>query len=164
MTTPYSAARGNEANDERDSIHEFAAATNALIETLIDGVRGFETAGDQVDGDTSARLAEMARIRREQTERIITIAADSDMDPVTLDDDGTVGATLHRAWMGLRDAVQGDDGVIASAINGEQHARDEINRLADDGLPSEITNVTSDILASIDENLAELGKLKARID
>lgn len=164
MTTPYSAARGNQANDERDSIQEFAAATNSLIETLIDGVRGFEAATDQVDGEPSSRLAEMARARREQTERIITIAADSDMNPVTLEDDGTVGATLHRAWMGVRDAVQGDDGVIASAINGEQHARDEINRLADDGLPSEITNVTSDILASIEENLAELGKLKAEVN
>jgi uncharacterized protein (TIGR02284 family) len=162
MTTPYSAARGNKANDDRDSLHEFSTAINALLESLIDGVRGFDAASDKTEGDVSARMAEMGQTRRAHAEEIIRIAGDADMDPVTLDDEGTVAGMLHRAWIGVRDAVQDDDGVLAAAINGEQHAREEINEVVDGGLPSEVMGIIDRVLTSIEENLAELGQMKAK--
>lgn len=161
MTTPYSTAKANMANDDRDSFAEFEGAVNDVIETLINGVRGFEAAADEAEGQLAQELVAMGAQRRATTEDIIRIAADEDMNPVTLDDEGTASGVLHRSWISIRDAVEGDSGVVAAALNGEQHAKDELEEAIDGGLPDPITTVAKRALDEIEANIAKFEAMKS---
>lgn len=161
MTTPYSTTTANLANDKIDSLTEFAGVVNSVIETLIDGVRGFEAAADKADGDLEQQLVSMGAQRREATEDMIRIAGDENMDPVTLDDQGTASGVLHRSWINIRDAVQGDSGVAAAARHGEQHAREEIAEALDKGLPKPIATVAQRVLGEIEANISILEPLSS---
>lgn len=160
MTTPYSTAKANMTNDERDSFSEFEGAVNDVIETLINGVRGFAVAADKADGQLAQELVAMGAQRRSTTEDIIRIAADEDMSPVTLDDEGTAPGVLHRSWISIRDAVEGDSGVVAAALNGEQHAKDDLQDAIDGGLPEPITTVARRALGEIEANISKLEAMK----
>ena len=159
MTTPYSTKAANLANDEVDSASESRAVVNNAIEALIDGVRGFEAAAEKAEGDVERMLTSMGSRRRETTEDLILIAADADMDPITLDDEGTLTGVLHRSWISIRDAVQGDSGVAAAALNGEEHAKKELAKALDKGLPESIATVTQRALGEIEANISNLQPL-----
>lgn len=161
MTSPYSAARANENNDDRHSFSGFEPAVNSVIETLIDGVNGFTDVAEQCDGSLASTLSSMAATRKQTAEDLIRIAADADMDPTTLADDGTASGAVHRAWIGIRETIQGDSGLLADAINGEQHARDEITDSLDEGLPAAAATIARRALTEIEDNLTTLGRLKA---
>lgn len=159
MTTPYSTTEANLGNDEVDSLTEFQAVTNTVIETLIDGVRGFATAAEKAQGDLEEQLTSMGEQRRTTTEDIIRIAADEDMEPVTIDDEGTPTGVLHRSWISIRDAVQGDSGVVNAALTGERHAKEELEEALDKGLPESIATVTRRALGEIEANISNLEAL-----
>lgn len=159
MTTPYSTTTANLSNDKLDSQHEFEAVANNVIETMIDGVRGFEAAADKADGALEQQLTSMGAQRRETVEDMIRIAADETMDPVTLDDQGTPSGVLHRSWISIRDAVEGDSGVAAAALTGEQHAKKELEEALDMGLPEPIATVARRALGEIEENISNLEPL-----
>ena len=159
MTTPYSTTTANLSNDEIDSDAEFQAVVNDVIETMIDGVRGFGAAAEKAEGDVKHQLTSMGDRRRKTTEDMIRIAADEDMDPITMDDEGTPAGVLHRSWISIRDAVQGDSGVAAAAVTGEQHAKKELEEALDKGLPQPIMKVAQRALGEIESNISNLEPL-----
>ncbi len=156
MSTPYSATTTPDLTDEKA---EFELAVNDVIETMIDGVHGFEAAAERADGDLEQQLTSMGTQRRDTTEDLIRIAADEDMNPVMLDDQGTPSGVLHRSWISIRDAVQGDSGVAAAALNGEQHAKEEVEQALDAGLPEPIATVAQRALGEIEANISNLEPL-----
>ena len=159
MTTPYSTTAAAIGNDEIDSLSEFQAVVNNVIETMIDGVRGFEAAAEKTEGDMKDTLTSMGSQRRRTAEDMIRIAADEDMQPITMDDEGTPTGVLHRSWISIRDAVQGDSGVAAAALNGEKHAKAEIEEALDKGLPQPIMKVAQRALGEIEANISNLEPL-----
>lgn len=159
MTTPYSTKTANLSNDKIDSLTEFEAVVNNLIETVIDGVHGFEAAAEKADGDLEHQLISMGGQRRQTTEDLIRIAGDGNMNPVTLDDQGTPSGVLHRSWITIRDAIQGDSGVAAAALNGEQHAKKEVEDALETGLPKPIAIVAQRALGEIEANISNLEPL-----
>jgi len=159
MTTPYSATAANVSNDAIDSLTDFQAVTNSVIETMIDGVRGFEAAAEKAEGNLQQQLTSMGSERRKTTEDVIRIASDENMDPITLDDQGTPSGVLHRSWISIRDAVQGDSGVAAAALNGERHAKKQFEEALDKGLPKPIATVARRALGEIEENISNLEPL-----
>lgn len=159
MTTPYSTTAANLGNDEIDSLTEFQAVVNDVIETLIDGVRGFEAAAEKAEGDVEQHLTSMGNQRRRTAEDMIRIAADEDMEPITMDDEGTPTGVLHRSWISIRDAVQGDSGVAHAALTGERHAKKEIEEALDKGLPQPIMKVAQRALGEIESNISNLEPL-----
>lgn len=159
MTTPYSTTAANAANDKIDSLSELEGVVNNLIETLIDGVRGFEAAAEKADGDLQQQLTAMGAERRKATEDVIRVAADEDMNPVTLDDQGTPTGVLHRSWITIREAVQGEAGVASAAVNGEQHARNQLEQTLDMGIPTPIATIAQRALGEIESNISTLEKL-----
>ena len=156
MSTPYSATTTPDLTNEKA---ELEMAVNDVIETMIDGVHGFEAAAEQADGDLEQQLTSMGTQRRDTTEDLIRIAADEDMNPVMLDDQGTPSGVLHRSWISIRDAVQGDSGVAAAALNGEQHAKKEVEQALDVGLPEPIATVAQRALGEIEANISNLEPL-----
>lgn len=152
MTSPYNATTTPDLSNEEKTV-------NDLIETMINGVRGFEAAADKADGSLKPQLVSMGAQRRRTTEDLIRIAADEDMNPVTLDDEGTPSGTLHRAWISIRDAVQGNSGVADAALNGEQHAKKELEEVLDKDLPQPIATVAQRALGEIEANISNLEPL-----
>jgi uncharacterized protein (TIGR02284 family) len=111
-----------------------SAVVNDLVETLVDGVRGYRTAADAVEDEGLAGvLRKLADERHEVARRLVQVAADAGTE-VHADLDGTVGGGLHRAWIGLEGAVTGDESIVNSAIRGEEHALEECEEALGTGI------------------------------
>ena len=142
--------------DIRTALAESDTAVNDVIETLIDGVRGFSTAAARADSPMQQQFMAMGARRRKTAGDIIRIAADEQMSPLTLDDNGTTAGALHRSWLSVREAMQGDAGLAAAALTGEQHARKKLLERLDAGLPPSVAKATRRALKELDANIARL--------
>ena len=142
--------------DIRAALSGSATAVNTVIETLIDGVRGFGAAAAKADSPMQQQLMAMGAQRRKTTGDIIRVAGDSKMSPITLDDDGTAAGALHRSWLSIREVVQGDVGLAAAALTGEHHAKKRLEATLSAGLPQSIAKVTRRALKEVDANIAKL--------
>jgi uncharacterized protein (TIGR02284 family) len=142
--------------DIRAALNESETAVNTVIETLIDGVRGFGAAASRADSPLQQQLLAMGAQRRKTTGDIIRIAGDGKMSPTTLDDDGTTAGTLHRSWLSIREVVQGDAGLAAAALTGEQHAKKKLEASLDGGLPQSVAKVTRRALKEVEANIIKL--------
>ena len=105
-----------------------AKVTKDLMETLEDGRKGFTQAAEKLAESDRADLApkfrELAEQRAGFYAELEKMAAAYGDD---LDEDGSVGAAVHRGWMSLKDALSGSDpdGVLDAAEQGEDHAVSE---------------------------------------
>lgn len=99
--------------------------TTDLIETLEDGKDGFNQAADRLaesdSPDLSTTMRQYADQRAAFSAELEQLAANYGDD---IDEDGSVGAALHRGWMTVKDAISGSDpkGVLDAAEQGEDHA------------------------------------------
>ena len=141
--------------DIRSALAEPEASVDIVIETLTDGVRGFEAAAAKADSPLQQQLMAMGAQRRKTTGDIIRIATDENMSPPTLDD-GTAAAALHRSWLAVREVIQGDRGVAAAALTGERHARNKLDETLSAGLPHPVAKVARRALKEVEANIARL--------
>ncbi len=99
--------------------------TTNLIETLEDGKEGFTQAADKLAEsdrpDLSTTMRKYADQRAAFSAELEQMAANYGDD---IDEDGSVGAAIHRGWMAVKDAISGSDpkGVLDAAEQGEDHA------------------------------------------
>jgi uncharacterized protein (TIGR02284 family) len=142
--------------DIRSSLAESETTVNNVIETLIDGVRGFGAAAAKSDSPMQQQLMAMGAQRRKTAGDIIRIASDENMEPITLDDGGTAAGTLHRSWLSVREVIQGDVGVAAAALTGEQHAKRKLEETLEAGLPQSVVKITQRALKEVDANISKL--------
>lgn len=142
--------------DIRDALHDTVAGVDTVIETLIDGIRGFNAAAAKADSPMQQQYMAMGAQRRKTAGDIVRIAMDEGMSPTTLDDEGSAAGALHRSWLSLREVIQGDVGVAAAALTGEQHARRKLEDILAAGLPQPVAKVTRRALNEIDANIARL--------
>jgi uncharacterized protein (TIGR02284 family) len=147
--------------DIRAALDESATAINTVIETLVDGVRGFGAAAARADSPMQQQFMAMGARRRKTTGDIIRITGDGQMSPISLDDDGTAAGTLHRSWLSIREAVQGDAGLAAAALTGERHARKKLEHSLNAGLPQPVAKVTRRALKEVDANIAKLESISS---
>lgn len=126
---------------------QIAGVIEDLIETLEDGRKGFEKAGELLsDGghnDLADQMRQFASQRAQFGAELRELARSKGWD---IAEEGSTGAAMHRAWMSLKDMVSGDDahGVLAAAEQGEDHAVEEFeDALERDDLPAEIRSVVS---------------------
>ncbi|MDH3247873.1 MAG: PA2169 family four-helix-bundle protein [Acidimicrobiia bacterium] len=141
--------------DIRAALTESSAAVDAVIETLIDGIQGFGAAAAKADSPMQQQFMAMGAQRRRTTGDIIRIATDENMSPTTLDE-GTASGALHRSWLSVREVIQGDLGLAAVALAGENHARRKLEDARNEGLPPSIAKVTRRALKEVDANIAKL--------
>ena len=98
----------------------------------------------------------MGAQRRKTAGDIVRIATDENMSPTTLDDAGSAAGALHRSWLSIREAIQGDLGLAAAALSGEQHAKKKLEDTLAVGLPQSVAKVTRRAIKEVDANIAKL--------
>ena len=95
---------------------------NDLIETCKDGANGFRAAAAAVQSaDAKALFASRVQLIERSAEELQAAVRRLGGDPETT---GSVAATLHRGWIGLKSAVTGKDdaAIITECERGEQVA------------------------------------------
>ncbi len=129
-----------------------AQVTKDLIETLIDGRDGFASAAEKIAdsnwSDLAPQFGEFSDQRAAFAAELESMAARYGDD---LDESGSVGAKLHRAWMAVKDTFSGDDpsGILDAAEQGEDHAVSEYEKALDSDISPELRTVVQRQLAEI---------------
>ena len=104
------------------SNEEVISTLNGLIETCRDGQEGFRTAAGGVRG------AELRELFHDYSRQRASFAGELQDEVRRLGGDpertGSLAASLHRGWMGLRAAVEGDDdrAIVSECERGEDAA------------------------------------------
>lgn len=147
-----------EHDDTRTSDSTDAKVTQELIETLVDGRDGFDQAADHLASDNATvagRFRELSNQRETMAADLRTMAA---RYGDTVDSDGTTAAGLHRRWIGMKDALTGNNvnGVVKAAITGEDHAINEYEKALKEDISADLRTKVQDQLSSIRSVKAEL--------
>ena len=134
---------------------------NGLIETCRDGAEGFRTAAE---GVKSAELRELfhayARQRAgfagELQDEVRRLGGEPEQT-------GSLVATLHRGWMGLRAALEGDDdrAVVGECERGEAVALETYRSALNIDLPANVRAMVERQFAEVKEAhhlIANLGR------
>ncbi len=133
--------------------------TTDLIETLKDGKDGFAHAADQLVDSDRSDLAPVFRELSDQRGRFATeleqMAAAYGDD---IDEDGSVAASVHRAWMSVRDALSGSDpkGVLQAAEQGEDHAVSEYEKALEE-------DISADLRRKVERQLIDIRQAHSRV-
>lgn len=118
---------------------------NGLIKTTIDSVDGYRSAAqDATNNQFQSIFFERANEREKVAEDLRQHVRSLGGDP---QDDGSILAGAHRAFMNLRDAVTGtdDEAVIAEVERGEDHIKEKFETALQDG------NLSTDTRSKISE-------------
>lgn len=106
---------------------------NGLIATTIDSVDGYRTSATDVQ---SPRLAELFTARASERSSVAEqLRAEVAKLGGNAEDDGTILAAGHRAFVNLKAAVTGrdDDAIIAEVERGEDHIKAKYEAALNDG-------------------------------
>jgi uncharacterized protein (TIGR02284 family) len=113
-----------------------------LIRINIDSRKGFEEAAEEIEDPSLRNLfLLLAGERDRQAEELQAYVELNHEDPVQ---DGSFAATVHRAWMKVRDALSSDDtyAVLAEAERGE----DQIKSAYEKALKETAGSAMNDVL------------------
>lgn len=122
------------------------AVLRDLMQILVDGEKGFGKAADALAEDGHAELASRMKDFAEQRQRLSMELREAASDYATISDvAGTTTGGLHRAWMGLADALTGDDphSVLAAAERGEDRAKAAYDKVLNEDLPEDLRTIIS---------------------
>jgi uncharacterized protein (TIGR02284 family) len=101
------------------------AVSKDLLETLEDGAEGYTKGAEKLSGDghndVAATFRTFAGQRRQFSSELRTMAKQYGDE---IHESGSLAASLHRGWMGLKDALSGSSAkaILDSAEQGEDHA------------------------------------------
>ncbi len=141
---------------------EVISTLNSLIETCRDGQEGFRTAAEGVRG---AELRELfhnyARQRADFAGELQDEVRRLGGDP---EQTGSLVASLHRGWMGLRAALEGEDdrAVVGECERGEDVALATYRTALDRDMPASVRAMVERQFAEIKEAHHLIGNLEPR--
>jgi uncharacterized protein (TIGR02284 family) len=123
---------------------------NSLIETTIDSVDGYrrsaqEATNSRFSAEFLQRASEREEVVSQLRQRVRELGGDTQ-------DDGSLLAAAHRAFLTLRDKVTGsdDDAVIAEVDRGESYLNGKWEAaLSDDGLSTESRALVQQLYTSV---------------
>ena len=120
-------------------------AGRELVETLKDGEKGLRQSADKVRDEHAPwadTLERYAQQRADFHQEIVDLGHDYGDD---VDESGSAAAAVHRGWVGLKDALTGDDAsaVLEAAASGEDHAVSEYEKALDQELSDGFREVVS---------------------
>ncbi len=123
------------------SNEEVISTLNELIETCRDGQEGFRAAAGGVGG------AELKRLFHEYSQQRAGFVGELQGEVRRLggeaEDSGSVAASLHRGWIGIKAAVTGRDdrSILAECERGEDSAVSTYRAALDADLPANVRAV-----------------------
>ncbi len=130
---------------------EVISTLNGLIETCRDGQQGFQSAAEAVQ---SGELKQLFHTYSQQRARFVGDLQDEVRrlggDP---ENSGSVAATLHRGWMGLRAAVAGEDdaAILAECERGEDSAVSNYRAALGADLPANLRSLVERQFSEVKE-------------
>ncbi|QWC86465.1 PA2169 family four-helix-bundle protein [Nocardioidaceae bacterium] len=116
-----------------------------LVETLRDGENGLRQTADKVRDEHAPWAETLERYAQQRADfraEIVDMGEDYGDD---VDESGSAAAAVHRGWVGLKDALTGDDAsaVLKAASDGEDHAVSEYEKALDQDLSDGFRQVVS---------------------
>jgi uncharacterized protein (TIGR02284 family) len=131
------------------STEQAVSTLNSLIETCRDGQEGFKTAAEGVNNPGLKELfysysQQRASFVGELQDEVRRLGGEPDTT-------GSVTASLHRGWMGLRAAVTGGDeaAVLAECERGEDAAMSNYRAAFSVDLPANVRQIVERQFAEI---------------
>lgn len=139
---------------------------NSLIATTLDSVDGYRKAAEEAN---AARFSDQFLSRANERQDIVgKFQAKVRELGGECEDDGTVLASAHRAFVGLRDALTGDrdDGaVVAEVERGEDHIKAKYeSALKDDNLDPTVRGLIQTAYTSVREGHDQMAALKQQLN
>jgi len=134
---------------------------NSLIATTIDSIDGYEESAKAVD---SGRFAELFRARANERRQVAgQLRGEVSRLGGNPEDDGTLLAGAHRAFLDLKATVatRDDQAVIAEVERGEDHIKAKFEEaLRDDKLAPESRSVIESAFQSVRSGHDQMSNLK----
>ncbi len=139
---------------------EVTSVLNNLIETCRDGDNGFKSAAEKVkDPSLKALFLRYSAQRAGYVQELSTFVSSLGEKPA---DTGHVAATLHRGWMGLKEALSKDEdtALIDEAEAGEDAAMKAYREALNASLPATAQALVEKQFAGVQEAHAVVRDLK----
>ncbi len=138
------------------------ATLNSLIATTLDSVDGYRKAAEEAN---AAQFREVFLSRASERQAVVTnFQAKVRELGGNPEDDGTVLASAHRAFLGLRDAITGDrddSAVVAEVERGEDHIKSKFETaLNESDLDPAVRQLIDDGYASVRAGHDQMSALK----
>lgn len=141
---------------------EVISLLNELIETCRDGREGFRTAAEGVQGAELRRLflryaQQRAGFAGELEDEVRRLGGDPERS-------GSLVASLHRGWMGLRAALEGGDdrAIVSECERGEGVALETYRTALDTDMPANVRAMVERQFAEVKEAHNLIGNLGKR--
>jgi uncharacterized protein (TIGR02284 family) len=137
------------------------ATLNSLIATTLDSADGYRKAAEKAENDRYRSLFTDYAGEREACVRQLQDAVRAGGGQP--EDDGTVLASAHRAFLSLRDALTGSDdtAIISEVERGEDHIKAKYEAAMKDGkLTGEADRVVRDVYVSVKRGHDRMRDLK----
>ena len=147
-----------------DTSHDIRTL-NGLIATTIDSVDGYRTSAEAVE---SSRYAELFTARASERSSVAEqLRAEVRRLGGNAEDDGTLLAGGHRAFLNLKAAVTGhdDQAIVNEVERGEDHIKAKYEAaLADESLSPECRSLVETAYGSVKSGHDEMRQLKQNLD
>ena len=135
---------------------------NSLIATTLDSIDGYRKAADEAN---AGQFREIFLSRASERQQVVSdFQAEVRELGGNPEDDGTIIASAHRAFLGLRDKLTGardDDAVIAEVERGEDHIKSKFeSALGDADLDPSVRQLIESGYASVRQGHDQISALK----
>jgi uncharacterized protein (TIGR02284 family) len=134
---------------------------NSLIASTVDSIDGYEESAKAVD---TGRFAEQFRSRANERRQIVgQLRSEVSRLGGNPEDDGTIAAGAHRAFLGLKATVtdRDDEAVINEIERGEDHIKAKYEEaLQDDKLAPETRSAIESAFQSVKSGHDQMSALK----
>ena len=147
-----------------DTSHDIRTL-NGLIATTIDSVDGYRTSAQDVENPRfaelfSARASERSSVAEQLRAEVTRLGGNPE-------DDGTILAAGHRAFVNLKSAVTGrdDQAIVNEVERGEDHIKAKFEEaLKDDNLSPQSRTLVETAFGSVKAGHDEMSNLKHNLD
>jgi len=147
-----------------DTSHDIRTL-NGLIATTIDSVDGYRTSAQDVENPRfaelfTARASERSSVAEQLRAEVTRLGGNPE-------DDGTILAAGHRAFVNLKSAVTGrdDQAIVNEVERGEDHIKAKFEEaLKDDNLSPQSRTLVETAFGSVKAGHDEMSNLKHNLD